>query len=282
MSEVAKEFKLTRPFESFKYWFVRNNADLSKWDVIDRDTTQLVQESMDEKIIIANSLFSADFALFQYNRPEYLVGSVIEGYEITDLPDVFDNLLAGVILCRAHRQGKNPDAAVSTVKAVIKWLHETDFYTSPASTQYHESYLGGLLVHTINVYNNSVELHKVNKFNGVPIDAIALVAIVHDWCKIGSYESYNRNVKNKETGKWEQVLSFRNKSINIPLGHGVTSMFLASKFFRLTTEECAAIRWHMNHWNVADNEVNDLQRANEAYKMVHYIQFADQLSIVSY
>lgn len=279
---MSEEFKLTNVFESFKYWFVRNNVNLTKWDVIDRETMQLIEESMTEKELIASPTFSADFALFQYNRPEYIAGSVVEGYDLKDLPDIFDHLLTGIILCRAHRQGKNPDAAVPTVNAIIKWLHETDFYQSPASTQYHESYLGGLLVHTLNVYNNAIELHKVNKFNEAPIDSISLVALVHDWCKIGSYESYNRNVKNDETGKWEQMLSFRTKPTNIPLGHGVTSMFLASKFFRLSAEECAAIRWHMNHWNVADNEINDLQRANENYRLVHYIQFADQLSIVSY
>ena len=282
MSEVVEEFKLTTAFESFKYWFVRNSADLTRWNVIDRESMQLVQEAIDENALVADPEFNADFTLFQYNRPEYLVGSVIKGYDMKELPDMLDYLLTGAILCRAYRQGKNPDTAVPTSNAIIKWLHETDFYRAPASTQYHEAYVGGLLVHTMNVYNTAVELHKVNKFNEVPMDSIALVSIVHDWCKIGNYESYNRNVKNDETGTWEQVLSFRNKSINIPLGHGVTSMFLASKFFRLSAEESAAIRWHMNHWNVADNEVNDLQRANENYRMVHYIQFADQLSIVSY
>ena len=66
------------------------------------------------------------------------------------------------------------------------------------------------------------------------------------------------------------------------LGHGVSSMFLASRFFKLSVEEAAAIRWHMGDYNVADNEMNDLHQANETYPMVQLLQFADRLSRVKY
>lgn len=66
------------------------------------------------------------------------------------------------------------------------------------------------------------------------------------------------------------------------LGHGVSSMFLINKFFRLNIEEASAIRWHMGAYRTDDNEFNELQSSNENFMLVHLIQFADQLSLVKY
>lgn len=39
------------------------------------------------------------------------------------------------------------------IENLIEWLESTDFFTAPASTKYHGAYPGGLLQHSINVYN---------------------------------------------------------------------------------------------------------------------------------
>ena len=166
---------------------------------------------------------------------------------------------------------------------VIGWLHKTDFYTAPASTQYHESYIGGLCQHSINVANAAADLcelpifkDKVNKHSAI------LIALIHDWCKINYYEPYMRNVKNDVTGQWEQKQAFKYKGAQLPLGHGVSSLYIAQKFFNLSLDESLAIRWHMGKWRCTDSEDSELQSANENYPLVHLIQFADQLSIVNY
>ena len=142
--------------------------------------------------------------------------------------------------------------------------------------------VGGLLVHSLKVYNNIISLLSLPQFEGMDKVSATLVALVHDWCKIGLYEAYDKNVKNNETGQWEQQKAFRINATGVPLGHGVSSMFLASRFFKLTTDEALAIRWHMGRFNVAENEINDMQRANETYPLVLLIQFADSLAITSY
>lgn len=38
-------------------------------------------------------------------------------------------------------------------RAFMGWLEETDFYEAPASTKYHGNESGGLLQHSINVYD---------------------------------------------------------------------------------------------------------------------------------
>ena len=125
-----------------------------------------------------------------------------------------------------------------------------------------------------------IELKSIDTYANVNLSEAILAAICHDFCKINFYEPYQKNAKNDKTGVWEQQLAFRYKGSDIPLGHGVTSMFIASKLFKLTTEQAIAIRWHMNEYNVCDAERQDLMDANEKYRMVTMLQTADRLSII--
>ena len=36
---------------------------------------------------------------------------------------------------------------------LIDWLEKSDFFEAPASTKYHGNYAGGLLEHSLNVYD---------------------------------------------------------------------------------------------------------------------------------
>ena len=40
----------------------------------------------------------------------------------------------------------------------VKWLEASDFFYAPASTRFHGSYAGGLLEHSLNVYDELVRL----------------------------------------------------------------------------------------------------------------------------
>ena len=39
------------------------------------------------------------------------------------------------------------------IDKLIAWLEKTDFYKAPASTRFHGCHEGGLLEHSLNVYN---------------------------------------------------------------------------------------------------------------------------------
>ena len=41
---------------------------------------------------------------------------------------------------------------------LLKMLDRTDFYTAPASVKYHCNFEGGLLQHTLNVYDSLIRL----------------------------------------------------------------------------------------------------------------------------
>ena len=103
---------------------------------------------------------------------------------------LYESLLAGSIAIRARSRFPEVENAklVSIISAILTWLREGDFYTGPASTRFHESFHGGLLLHSLKVYNKMTELHQLKSFNKVDLGSATLVTLTHDWCKIGKYE----------------------------------------------------------------------------------------------
>jgi hypothetical protein len=208
----------------------------------------------------------------------------------------YEEFLADSLLHRAIKRDStistvNQDKIFSHIKHIIGWLRTTDFYTSPASTKYHDACTGGLLNHTLSAYNQLQGLRSVPKFKVVSDnywESAVFAILVHDWCKIGRYESYLKNVKNNETGEWEQVPAFKYKEDDVTrFGHGTQSMVMAmqvcnSPLTSLTFEEMSAIRWHMDNWDIGHYDETDLAKCNEKIPMVRMIQFADQLAITTY
>ena len=122
------------------------------------------------------------------------------------------------------------------IEDIINFLEKTDFYTAPASTKYHGSYEGGLLEHSMKVY----EVLKHNVKNSVidievSEDTLILVALLHDVCKVNFYKTDYRNAKN-ERGEWEKV-PYYTVDDTIPYGHGENSVMMISEFIKLTPEE---------------------------------------------
>ena len=118
---------------------------------------------------------------------------------------------------------------------LIEFLEGTDFFDAPASTRYHGAWKGGLLEHSMKVY-------EILKTKTEDSDTVKIVALLHDVCKTNFYKTDYRNVKNN--GVWEQVPYYTVED-NIPYGHGEKSVMMVSEFIKLTPEEKYAIRWHM-------------------------------------
>ena len=124
---------------------------------------------------------------------------------------------------------------------LLSWLEGTDFFKAPASTRFHGAYEGGLCEHSLNVYRR---LSGGCAVQGYTAETLAVCGLLHDLCKVNFYKVSARNVKNEETGKWEKV-PFYQVEDQFPFGHGEKSVWLIERFLRLSTEEAAAIGWHM-------------------------------------
>ena len=130
------------------------------------------------------------------------------------------------------------------IEDLINFIEKTDFFKAPASTRFHGSHEGGLLEHSMKVYE--ILKHKVNtniEKIEVSEDTLKIVALLHDICKANFYKVDYRNAKNS-FGEWEKVPYYTVED-TIPYGHGEKSVMMLTEYIKLTSEEKYAIRWHM-------------------------------------
>ena len=156
---------------------------------------------------------------------------------------------------------------------LLSFLENSDFYKAPASTRFHGNFEGGLVEHSLKVYE--ILKDKV-KYSSKPIevsdDTIKIVSLLHDICKTNFYKIDYRNAKN-ELGVWEKV-PYYTVDDQIPYGHGEKSVMMITEYIKLTPEEKYSIRWHMGY--TEPKEVyNTLGAAYEKYPLALLLHEAD-------
>lgn len=81
---------------------------------------------------------------------------------------------------------------------LLRWLEDSDFFVAPASTKFHGCHEGGLLQHSLNVYDCLKRgLANAGLQNSYPEETVAVVSLLHDICKVNFYKKGFRNVKDK-------------------------------------------------------------------------------------
>jgi len=132
-------------------------------------------------------------------------------------------------------------------KELLDWLLKTDFFVAPASTKFHLAVEGGLCFHSLNVYKRfkkdlEDEYKKNDKFEKLSNESVAVIALLHDVCKVNYYKVEYRNVKVDNEWTKQPFFTIDDK---LPYGHGEKSVYMISGFMRLSREESMAINWHM-------------------------------------
>ncbi len=182
--------------------------------------------------------------------------------------------------------------------ALLEWLEKSSFFADPASAKHHLAVEGGLCQHSVHVYEClrqlvGMEINRNPDFAPPSDETLAVVALLHDLCKVGTYKKEPRNqktydqqkvaaanprqVKHDEIGDfvWESVLQYTNDD-QMPYGHGEKSVYIISGFMKLTREEAFAIRYHMGAWN--DGEKQNAGKAFEMYELALLLHMADELA----
>ncbi len=152
----------------------------------------------------------------------------------------------------------------------------SDFFTAPSSTRFHGSYEGGLVEHSVNVYHclkDYLTRPRTKELYGMDFseETIALVALLHDICKLNFYKVEYRNAKN-DKGVWEKV-PYYTIDDTLPYGHGEKSVYIISSYMRLSREEAFAIRYHMGFSGIEDK--NSIGRAFEMFPLAFALSVAD-------
>lgn len=157
------------------------------------------------------------------------------------------------------------------IDTLIKWLSETDFYTCPASTKFHGACVGGLLEHSLSVYEEAKKLLSLYTDIQIDEESIAICTLFHDLCKVNFYKTEQRNRKN-ENGQWEKYDAYTVDE-KFPFGgHGSKSVFLLQNFIKLTPEEAVAINCHMSSWDGATS----VGKSYEKYPFAWLLHVADE------
>ena len=137
-----------------------------------------------------------------------------------------------------------------TMKDFIDYIDELGFFETPASTQYHNSFDGGLAKHSLNVTNRAIELYNALKPD-IPLSDLVFVSLFHDVGKIGLKDNpmYVKTIKG-----YIKKVNLNNNSICIKsekgyikqceINHAVLSIYHLSKFFDLDEELIHAILYH--------------------------------------
>lgn len=163
---------------------------------------------------------------------------------------------------------------------LMEWLeNETNFFSSPASTRYHGSYEGGLVEHSLNVFNQL--LFEMDTMVGkgwediYPMETVAIVALFHDLCKVGQYRETEKWRKNSD-GEWESYLAYEYDPEQLTMGHGAKSNFFLQRFIQLTPVEAQAIFWHMGAYDISPYaNLNGCGAAFETNPLAFLIHRAD-------
>ena len=166
------------------------------------------------------------------------------------------------------------------IENLMDWLeNDTNFFSSPASTRYHGSYEGGLVEHSLNVFNQL--LFEMDTMVGkgwediYPMETVAIVALFHDLCKVGQYRETEKWRKNSD-GEWESYLAYEYDPEQLTMGHGAKSNFFLQRFIQLTPVEAQAIFWHMGAYDISPYaNLNGCGAAFETNPLAFLIHRAD-------
>ncbi len=149
--------------------------------------------------------------------------------------------------------------------SLVLWrvLDEIGFFTSPASTKYHLSVPGGLLLHSLNVAEAAMELCETPQFKNCDKKAVLTAALLHDVCKAGKYiEKPGGGYRYEDTRM---------------LGHGEESVIMIRGWVQLSEKEMLAIRWHMGAYT-GERDWNTLSKVYDNCPEALCVHMADMIA----
>lgn len=164
-------------------------------------------------------------------------------------------------------------------KAVLRYLEEAGFFTSPASTKYHGAFPGGLCYHSVNVATEVLGMMAQHQLEDENMNASAVTcALLHDICKAGAYRQTTKRQRGPD-GKCRTRPPTSTTTAACRWATEKKSLFLLQRLgMELTDQEAAAIRWHMGAYRDHDC-YNEMGKAFERYALALFLHLADMTAM---
>jgi HD superfamily phosphohydrolase YqeK len=172
------------------------------------------------------------------------------------------------------------------IKYVIEDLEDLGFFEAPASVNNHHNHPGGLVEHSLNVYDMAMNLRETiikmrpDYEKQLSTKSVAIAALLHDVCKADIYRIIKRARKN-EIGVYEKFDEYTVDYTKFPAGHGEKSVIMLLRSgLDLEDDEILAIRWHMGPWDLASSidQERNYRTAQKFSPLVPLIHAADSLA----
>lgn len=147
---------------------------------------------------------------------------------------------------------------------------DTEWLKSPASTKYHGSCEGGLIIHSICVAELCMRLSKLLAGSRISLCSAIFVGLMHDIGKVGLYIQ-------KEPTEKQLIYGYPGSIVynsNILLPHAERSLQMIQEYVNMTEDEYLAIKYHNSPWD------GNRDCAFFRYELMTILQMSDYWSTV--
>lgn len=157
------------------------------------------------------------------------------------------------------------------IEDLLDYLKEIEFYVSPASTQYHAAYEGGLLAHSVNVFSCAdkiaAKLLTPAEYKEI-FPSLVICSLLHDVGKCGQFGKrlYIPNILKDGEVSNKKPYSINKDLMTLP--HEVVSIVEIMKFVDLTEDEQRAIAWHNGLYGCFKYDIQG--KETELYMIIHW------------
>lgn len=156
---------------------------------------------------------------------------------------------------------------IKGMENLIEHLEANGFYTAPASSGHHLCNEGGLLEHSLNVYDVAKKASVSTDIYKHIIDTDLIIAcLLHDVGKMGAFGEPNYIPNILKSGNVSTAKPW--VTTNIGIQHQDISIMTCNKFIDLNREQAIAIKYHNGLYTADGRDI----KGNETplYMIVHF------------
>lgn len=149
------------------------------------------------------------------------------------------------------------------IESLIDYLLQSDYFTAPASTAFHNSFPGGLCFHSLNLVYMFLEANAAFS-NPIPRDSVIICGLLHDLCKVGVYQKTSNGYQSVKGQK----------------GHAALSIARIQEYIELTQQEDDIIRYHMGLFGIFTYKEHDTLAIHKAIMRTPQVQVFAALDMI--